>query len=100
MATTVRPCEIDRMLAGAGNSEAGMLKAKSGTTGSSAARRNMRAASALLFLSRYDRYWARRSATDRKTRQVAESILQAPTLVIAQGKRAIRAKTAHLNSAN
>jgi len=83
MATTVRPREIDLLPADGGNSEEGRLKAISGTIGSRAVRCIRRAATVLLFSSRYDRYWAMRSAADKKHREDVEVILQAPTLAMA-----------------
>jgi hypothetical protein len=100
MATIVRPWAIARIPGGGGNCEDGRLNARSGTIVSPAVRCIRRAASFLLLWSRYDRYWAMRSAADRKKRDVIEVILQAPTLAMVKGTRAIRAKTAHLKSVN
>src|SRR5579862_7223578 len=99
MATIVRPWAKARMPAGAGRSSGRRLKARSGTTGSLTNRCAIEPAISLVLFSRYDRYLDRRSAADKKKRDIVDLTFPAPTLAKAKGTRAIQAKTAHLNSA-
>jgi hypothetical protein len=91
--------EIGWLPVDAGSSADGRLKARSGTTESVAARRNKVVAISLLFLSRYDLLRAKRSATDKKNREVVDVTLPAPTLVNTKGTPTLRARIAQLKNA-